>query len=156
MLETKITTALEAALAAWQQSRSGCDLIQAQEEFGRLPLGLQNLILDAATVARRSRYSALQCMWRSWHGFEATTWLDELRLCGVMRPSQLDSRIWDIDPNLAYLAQSVLLDPQSCHYGSRLWMHNGEVLGWQQVSMLFVIAGMQLCGGVDTCMYACQ
>jgi hypothetical protein len=127
-------TALEAALAAWQQSSDEAERIKAQEEFERLPLGHQHLILDVATVGGRCDYDALKRIWRSWHGDEAATWLDELSLCGALEPSIWDSKTCCLTPGFQNVAHSILLDPQSRHYGSRVWVQGGVVFGWQQVS----------------------
>jgi hypothetical protein len=126
-------TALEAALAAWQDSRNEDDRVKAQQAFESLPLGHQNLILDDATVGRLEGGDLLECIWQSWHGDEATTWLKELQQCRLTM-SDTESLGIGIYDDLEQLAHSVLSDPQSCHYGSRLWVQEGNVLGAQQVS----------------------
>jgi hypothetical protein len=148
------TSALETALAAWQQSGNEDDKIKVQQKFERLPLGHQNIILDAATVGRGYGYDVLERILQSWHGDEAATWIIELQLCRVMGPVQTrygdDGYLFHIHPELADVAQSVLRDPQSCHYGSRVWVEygrvrDGEVCGWQQVSAFYVFFQASSC-----------
>jgi hypothetical protein len=137
---THTHVAKQGALAALQQIRP----VESSE--GRLrgvllhslagldPIGL-NMFLDAASIMRGWPLEQAMAVWTAWHGpaaaafFKELTWRCLLGVVAVTRQVQMH----DV---LVVLGRGVILSetPElECHWGSRVWMEGGKVVGRQQV-----------------------
>jgi hypothetical protein len=91
----------------------------------------KNMFLDVATVLRRKSYFRAEAAWIGWHGDCAPKLFADLKrrcLVEVNEDGQLEMH--DL---LVELGRAIIMDPKSEHYGSRLWVNGGEVIGCKQV-----------------------
>lgn len=125
--------AFKAAVTAWHESKDEASRAEALRLFDTLELGQQEIILYLATVARPNwaHSSMFGRAWQRWYGDNVNTWLTELQQCGL---ATLPSGFQVLEPPLAELACSIVQDPDSRYYGSRVWVQDGVVLGAQKVS----------------------
>jgi hypothetical protein len=116
------------ALAAWKHQRQQLPRLAYQGDvlrpFEDLPDGLQNVVLDLATVAAVDQ-DGFRPVWKCLYGKYADEWLFGLALCGL-----------DGDETLMDMARSMVQDQalRSKYYGSRLWLQNSTLVGAQQVT----------------------
>jgi hypothetical protein len=127
---------LKTALEAWQQrppQRLADKRSQALQLFNFPEQGQQQIVLDIATVGQQLLPHSIKPAWRCWHGDTACdTWLSELQRCGLVW-----SEAWacyKLNSPLAEVAHIILQDPTSGHYGSRLWVQDGKLVGSREVS----------------------
>lgn len=131
--------AFKAAVTACRERQDEGSRAEALRLFDALEPWQQESILDFATVASvhelNFEQTAFGSVWQRWPGVDSEAWFTELQQCGlaVTDPDDLHNTCGLIAP-LAEMARSILLDPQSRYFGSRLWMQNGVVNGAQQVS----------------------
>jgi hypothetical protein len=126
---------LVAALRAWEESKDEASrheaLSTARTQFEELPLGLQNILLDLATVAHMESLDMLMCIWRGWHGEQAEQWLSDLQRHGLVTSY---NELVASHAAVGSLGRSILEDASSQHHGSRIWLKDSALQGLQQVS----------------------
>jgi hypothetical protein len=122
-------------LAAEQQQDSNA---QALPLFDQLPLGQQNMLLDLASVDQ-SNYadSQLLSIWRTWHGQQADQWLREVQQAQPGSPpvhGLLVRRCRLLDAiGMSTVPELITDNPNSPHYGSRIWVSDGSFVGGHEV-----------------------
>jgi hypothetical protein len=99
-----------------------------------------SMFLDVATILRGQPLELVMAVWTAWHGKAAVTFYKDLvrrSLLGADANGMLVMH--DV---LVALGRGVILQQKpglAVHFGSRLWVQDGEVVGAEQVtSRVFV------------------
>jgi hypothetical protein len=93
-----------------------------------------SMFLDAATVLRGQRVERCLAVWTAGHGAGAAQHWEELRRRGLVRTEGVWEERVSVDDGPAGLARGLLLGgDDSPHAGSRLWVEDNKIKGWQPV-----------------------
>jgi hypothetical protein len=132
---------VQGALAALQQgspvegSEGRLKGVLLHSLAGLHPVGV-NMFLDAATILRGWPREVAMAVWTTCHGPAAAAFFKELtRRCLLGVDSEGDLVVHDV---LVVLGRGVVLSETlglERHWGSRVWMEGGEVVGRQQVGL---------------------
>jgi hypothetical protein len=128
-----------------------------QHSWGVLDAPSKNMFLDVATLLRHRSYDEVEAVWIGWHGMGALLSFRELeRRCLVELkegswPSMYHKKEKTLEMHdlLAELGRAKVLDPESEHCGSRLWVEGREVMGCEQVR------GPDACGAWGARAHSC-
>jgi hypothetical protein len=137
----------QGALAALQQGITGGDSeVRLRGVLLHSLAGLSsaevNMFLDAATIMRGWRLQRAIAVWTAWHGPAAAAFFKELTrrcLLGVVAQKDVHGKQEDVlvvHDVLVVLGRGVVLSETpglERHWGSRVWVEGGKVVGRQQV-----------------------
>jgi hypothetical protein len=104
----------------------------------------QSMFLDVATLLRHHSYADAEAVWIGWHGICAPDLFQDLvQRCLVEVREGLFSHAWgwiskreervEMHDLLVELGRAKIRDPGSQHFGSRIWVEGGEVVGCKEV-----------------------
>ena len=95
-----------------------------------------NMFLDVATILRGRPKAMAMAVWTAWHGRAAHADLSELsRRCLLGEDASGLLVMHDV---LVVLGRGVIVEKKRNfeeHYGSRLWVEDGKVVGCEQVGL---------------------
>jgi hypothetical protein len=130
----------QAAVAAWHENGNDSSRLNAVHPFNNLEVWQQEIILDLVTVSGHMRRDTFLRVMEYAHDTAASGWIAALQQHGLVvpHPEEFPSAPLIANPSLTRWARSILQDPHSRHYGSRLWVEGGSdsrIVGAQEVSM---------------------
>jgi hypothetical protein len=130
---------VQGALAALRQGIAGGDSEGRLKgvllySLAGLGAGELNMFLDAATILCGRPLEEAMAVWTAWHGPAAATFFKELtRRCLLGVDARGELAMHDV---LVVLARGVVLSETpglEGHFGSRVWVEGGRVVGRHQV-----------------------
>jgi hypothetical protein len=95
-----------------------------------------SMFLDVATILRGERRELVMAVWKAWHSAAATTYYTDLvrrSLLGIDEEGRL--AMHDV---LVALGRGIILQRKAGleqHFGSRVWVQDGKVVGLEQVRL---------------------
>jgi hypothetical protein len=135
--------AWQAALEALKRGNPGGDSEGALEgvlihSLAGLAPPRVSMFLDVATILRGQRIDTVRAVWAAWHGPAAPNYYDDLvRRCLVETDSRGRLVVHDV---LTVLGRGIILHKHPKfkeHFGSRLWTEGYNVVGSEQVEIIF-------------------
>jgi hypothetical protein len=95
-----------------------------------------SMFLDVATILRGQRMAEVMAVWAAWHTAAAATYYMDLVRRSLLRTD--DKGRVAIHDVLVALGRGVILQRTTGlaeHFGSRVWVQDGEVMGLEQVRL---------------------
>jgi hypothetical protein len=94
-----------------------------------------SMLLDVATILRDEPLELVMAVWREWHSAAATTYYKDLARRCLLEADE-EGKLVMHDVLAAALGRDVILHSKPGleeHFGSRVWVQDGKVMGLEQV-----------------------
>jgi hypothetical protein len=139
---------LQAAVTNLKEANPGWDQLASQQlglmhSLTELRAPRLSMFLDAATILRGQPLEQVMAVWKACHGAGAPTFFTDLDRRSLLRVDKEGRLV--MHGMLAALGRGIILRETRGfeeHYGSRVWVEDGRVVGCDQVGF----PAMALCG----------